>query len=127
MPAVFTVTRVAAAPHLLRLKIIADLSTDPGSVLITNAQLMAGPLAMAAGPLKTIWNVSGLTLAQAVDRCLEGARSRIYAISTNFLPVCGITVTVDGDGRPQLFLDFPIKDFSTTLLISLEFRHSIDR
>jgi hypothetical protein len=125
------VTRVAAAPYLWRLRLDFD-GLDTESFTITNAELMSGALAMVEGPLKQLWRISGLTLAQAVDRCIEGQRVRATAFAEKTvtaipIPAYGFGVSVDGDGKPQIEVQFPLKDFPIAGLASLEYRHSIDR
>ena len=127
------VTRVAATPYLYRLRRAYD-GVDPEAFTITNAELLllTGPLGMALGPLRELWDIAGLTLAQAIDRCLEGPRVRVCQIAELLppslaVPIFGVGVSVDGAGRPQLEVQFPIKDFPITGLSSLEFRHSTGR
>lgn len=51
----------------------------------------------------------------------------VGGFTTVVLPAFAITVSVDGDGRPQIVVEFPIKDFPISAIVTFEFRHFVHR
>lgn len=131
------VTKVTASPHLLRLAVAAE--AEPDVVTITNASLLAqmsteGPGSGGRainGPLRSLFNVSGLSAAQARARCKDSANIKYSAVGDgNTAPPVvtfyglSIDITVDGAGAPQLVIALSAPVVVVPIILDVEFRHS---
>lgn len=117
------VSIVASTPYLLRYRMDYDGAAPPEVVARTNAQLLTD---MNQGPLRTLFNVSGLTLAQARNRCLWGPDIRMNDEVISGLESTSVDVTVDGSGRPGIQVTFALGG-AAMAIVGLEFRHSLFR
>jgi hypothetical protein len=122
-----TFTKVSSAPHLLRYLIASD-GTANENVLRANALLLAD---MQEGPLKTLWRVSGLTLAALNARCLRNANADVRILPNSSAAVdvgrFSAFLLASIDGKPDLVIGYMDGTAATAALLTLEFRHSIHR
>lgn len=119
------VTPVARTIYLIRYNLASD-GNAVDAVTLSNAQLLTD---MRKGPLRDLFDISGLTLPQAVARCQTTPRVIFSTISTTptTAPITAFATAVGIDlaGAPTLTIGSFKLDTPYTGLFDVWFRHSM--